>query len=71
MGSAYTITRRRSLKRLKIVRARRSILDFAQYVSPEFMIGRPQRILWDELDAWIAADDPYNLIIVLPTRHGK
>jgi len=59
------------LKRLKIIKARKSFLDYCQYVQSDFILGRPQRILGNELNQWIEAPEPYNLAVVFPPRHGK
>jgi predicted phage terminase large subunit-like protein len=59
------------LKRLRIIRARKNFLDYCHYVDPTFCAGRPQRIVGNEIQAWIDSPEPYILIIVEPPRHGK
>lgn len=50
--------------------AKSSLLDFAQYMRPEFMIGPPHKLLAEKLEA-LECGDITRLAVSMPPRMGK
>ena len=52
--------------------ARRSLLNFTVYTfEGEYQANWHHRLVADEIDVWLTADEPYNLLVQEPPRHGK
>jgi predicted phage terminase large subunit-like protein len=52
--------------------ARRSLLAFTKYTfEGEYQVNWHHKLVADEIDAWLDAKEPYNLLIEEPPRHGK
>lgn len=63
------IRRARAEKRRRTA-ARSSLLDYAQYVYPGYMIGNHHRLLAEKLDR-VRTGELRRLMVFMPPRHGK
>ena len=63
--------KQRRIEFIEAVLASRSMLAFTKFTFPEFEFNWHIKILCDELNQWIIAKKPYNLMIFAPPRHGK
>lgn len=62
---------RKRIKAARAVLASRSLLNFTTFTFNDFKFNWHHQLICDELDAWIAAEQPYNLMLFAPPRHGK
>ncbi len=52
--------------------ARRTLLGFTTYTfDGKYEVNWHHELVSDEIDMWLEADDPYNLALFMPPRHGK
>jgi len=50
----------------------RSLLNFTLYTfEGEYQVNWHHRLVAEEIDAWLDAEEPYNLLLQLPPQHGK
>jgi len=57
---------------VEIELARRSLLNFTTFTfEGDYQVNWHHRLVADEIDAWLVAEEPYNLLIQEPPRHGK
>jgi len=54
-------------------RASRNLLDFTLFTFPHhgFILNWHHEIIADEIDNWLNAEQPYNLMVFVPPRHSK
>lgn len=62
---------KRNIAEQKRRQAKETLLDFTVYTFPEYQVNWHHRLICREIDDWIKADDPYNLMLSMPPRHGK
>jgi len=52
--------------------ARRSLLAFTVYTfEGDYQVNWHHKLVADEIDAWLEAEEPYNLLIMMPPQNGK
>lgn len=52
--------------------ARRSLVDFIQHTfRGKYEVNWHHRIICSQIDLWLESEEPYNLMVFVPPRHGK
>lgn len=52
-------------------KARGDLLSFIRYVRSDYRVNWHHVLVCREIDNWLVADPPYNLILSMPPQHGK
>jgi predicted phage terminase large subunit-like protein len=52
-------------------KARGDLLSFIRYVRSDYRVNWHHVLVCKEIDNWLVADPPYNLILSMPAQHGK
>lgn len=74
-GIAKAFELRDKLKAIRTEQARKhgrkDLLSFIRYARPSYRVNWHHRLLCLEIDRWLVASPPYNLLLSMPPQHGK